>query len=195
MRGASIVLQAVLIFAIALAAIFIVIPWSMQRVDQTPEISEPGIVLDQLRTCNQKITDTARTGNGNTCLFSIDAGKLDVMQDGIYYILSSEAENLCDQHVETTIDSANHITQKCTTYLKLKTLQYKWFWPVQITIIGSGFNGTIGGFPINFTGDANFTTLTVYVKFAYDAGQRGDTLDIVRESIAADNVVIKAVLR
>lgn len=168
MRGANVVFQAVLMFAIVVAGALVVLPWAMKTVQRSSETSEPSIILNELRDCSKKITETARTGSGNTCSFSIVAGSLDIKQEGIYYTLESTSKNICDQHLEFEVDPENHIYQSCTAYSNFRKLQYRWSWPSQITIGGSGFGGSI-----TFDPSINFTTLTVYVAFESIPGGEG----------------------
>ncbi len=194
MRGVNIIVQAVLIFAIALAAIIFVVPWTMGIIEESSESSEASIILGELRVCNSKITDTARTGSGNTCLFSVETGDLDVQEDGIYYTLTSTTQRICDQHIWMIIDDINHISQSCDIFGERITLQLKWSWPNQLNIGGSNIGGSVGNSTI-IIGDVNFTTISVYVQFESIPGQKGDTLDIIRESISEDDVQLKATLR
>ncbi len=144
MKGVNIILQAIMIFGIALAAVFVVVPWTINIVERSSEGSEPGTILQELRDCNQKITETARTGNGNVCYFSVKSGKMKIKSDGIYYTLSSNSNFLCDEHVTVTIDEENHIVQSCDVWMDRRTLELKWYWPQEVSIGSSNLGGNIG---------------------------------------------------
>ncbi|MCD6476956.1 MAG: hypothetical protein J7K26_02190 [Candidatus Aenigmarchaeota archaeon] len=195
-KGSSTIIQAVLIFAIATALAAFALPWAYNSLQKSLDIMEINKIKKEFEICNDKLIDTARTGTSNRCLFSVKRGGLVVEQDGIYYTIQSKS-NICDEQAWTPINLEKHLWQRCDKDIKKKILKFKWYYPKDVTIQGTGFNGDIivdqnenNAIDIKFDKNIDFITLTVVIEFEFTEGQQGNIVDISRLSITDEKTVL-----
>ena len=100
---AATIIEAVFIVLIAISLIAIAFPFAVNTIRKTTDLSESTTVRNELEICNDKILETARTGVGNRCIFSVDKGTLIVDDDWIRYTIISQAD-ICDQSDFTLLD-------------------------------------------------------------------------------------------
>ena len=222
MRGAATVVVAVLLAAIATATSIAAYSWAAPRIAISLELSETSAVQTALVQCNDRITETARTGSGNRCVIPASHGQLTAQTDGLYYQLTSSGR-LCDQTADwVTLDEENHVDMHCTITAESGSIyELRWRWPSQITISGQGVGGVTGfvgaigvencpfGPPsptsppyppcprpaITFDPtNVTFNTITVYVEFETTPGMTGNTVMLSRVRTEPDKVVLKAEL-
>jgi len=200
MKGAADILQAVLLAGLIIASLALVIPWAMDFLEKSGDMSEAATIRNQLEMCNDRIIETARTGTAKTCIFSVRRGNLNIQEDGIYYNLDSRNQQLCDRHSWIEINPEKHIWQKCETIDEFKSLYLNWYWPTNVTMEGSSMTGAIERDNsiidnINFNDPVVFRTLTVFIKFDFIPGQVGNILELSRAAITSQDVTIRVNLR
>lgn len=199
MKGAVSILQAILIFAIAVSLTAVAVPWAYAAIQKSFDISEIGTIRDQLALCNDKLVETARTGTSNKCVFSASRGKISADWDGIYYDLVSTAP-ICDKHEWGEVDLERHLESKCDVSLETMHYYLRWRWPSEVKMEGSGFTGELRKkdtleSEISFDPQVQFETLTVVVEFEVQEGQAGNELEISRTSLLADKAILRVILR
>lgn len=146
MKGVVTVLQAILIFAVAMSLALLAVPVVISSVGESMDISESSSVKQQLEQCNNKIVETVRTGTQSTCTFSLQGSgrsEISVKNDGIYYELLSEA-NICDQTNWTEINPEKHVWLKCGLQDSKRLYQLKWSSPDEIIFtLGNRTTGNV----------------------------------------------------
>lgn len=199
MKGAVSILQAILIFAIAITLATIAMPWAYNAINRSLEMSEMGTIRKEMALCNDKLIETARTGTANKCIFSAKRGKMSADWDGIYYDLLSTYP-ICDRHSWDEIDKERHLESMCDVTLDIKHYYLRWRWPSEVNMEGSGFGGDIKKAEehitdIEFDPSVRFTTITVVIEFEAQEGQAGNNIEITRTSLLEDKAVLKVILR
>lgn len=196
MKAAFTILQAMLIMVLALSLASMALPWSIETVGQSMDLSEFKTIKSQFDECNERIIETARTGSTNKCMFNIKRGELSGRGEGIYYKLLSSAP-LCDASTLVEIDPRNHIWQECNVSGKQRIYGLLWKFPSSLNVSGQGMQGNqmVGQTPlaqINFAGQPlNFVTLTLYVNFQYQPGQTGNIVELSRVDVTQTNITLK----
>jgi hypothetical protein len=196
MRGAVSIFQAVLIFLIAVSAIGLALPWFYDNYDRSLDVGEIQTVLAQMKQCNDKLVETARTGTASTCIFSANRGDITADTDGIYYALTTRA-TVCDTHNWVNTNIEKHIWEKCKVFdVETTNYELKWSWPVNTSIEGYLLDGQIDRYDnkiadINFDSPLKFITLTVLVEFESTPGQTGKVVEITRKAVEEENVILK----
>lgn len=199
MKGAVSILQAILIFAIAVSLTAVAVPWAYVAIQRSFDMSEIGTIKDQLALCNDKLVETARTGTSNKCIFSASRGKVSADWDGIYYDLLSTA-SICDKHEWGEIDAERHLESKCDVSLETMHYYLRWRWPSEVKMEGSGFTGELRKkdeleSDVAFDPQVQFETLTVVVEFDVAEKTAGNEIEISRTSLLADKAILKVTLR
>ena len=120
------IIEAVFIVLIAISLVAIATPFAVNTIKKTMDLSESNIVKNGLEICNDKLLETARTGVGNRCLFSISRGLLSVNDNWIRYKITSTAD-LCDQSNFTLLNQDKNIWQGCTVDNDVRTYELGWF--------------------------------------------------------------------
>ncbi len=192
MKGAVSILQAVLIFAITISLVAVAIPWVTTTIDASLDTSEMSNIRNQMALCNDKLVETARTGTSSKCLFSANRGTITAQEDGIYYTLLSKSD-ICDAHSWAEVDKERHLESKCDVTVA-NVYNLRWRWPKDIQMRGSDFEGVIikGSETknITFDDDLHFITISVVVRFEYDKGQSGKTIEISRNALLDDEAIL-----
>lgn len=206
MRGAINVMEAVLILVVTVSIMFLAMPWVMSTIDRSSIISEASTMKDQLANCNDKLVETARTGSGNKCVFSPRFGTLKTEKEGIYYVLDSEFDDICDITSDwVEINPDKHVWMKCEK-IGSRRLSYRWFWPIKsLAVEGLGLQGGIyerGSLTkqIKFIPDSQgfypFTTLTTQVEFTTSVAiESGNILEISRVGVGQGKAILKATVK
>jgi len=171
MKGAVTILQAVLIFAIAVSLVAISIPWIYGAIHKSLDASEMDTVRDQMGVCNERLVETARTGTSNKCIFSANRGRVTAEWDGIYYDLITTA-SICDEHDWAEVDKERHLESTCDETFDIKHYILRWRWPSEVRMEGYGFTGELrkedeDPTPVTFDPEVQFRTLTVVVEFDF----------------------------
>ncbi|MDD5416733.1 MAG: hypothetical protein PHU12_02030 [Candidatus Aenigmarchaeota archaeon] len=199
MKGAVTILEAILIFAIAVSVTAVAVPWAYNALQRNLDISEMGTIRSQMELCNDKLIDTTRSGSSNKCIFSANRGKITAESDGIYYSLTSSGD-ICDAHSWAEVDTERHLESSCDASYALTKYNMRWRWPSSVTMEGKDFEGeilkreqTISS--IEFDGDLNFRTITVVVAFEYTPGQAGKTVEFSRVALTKDNATLNVNIR
>jgi len=195
MKAAFTILQAMLVMLLILVLAAMTLPWAMENVGTSMDLSEFKTIKSQFDDCNQRIIETARTGTTNKCIFNIKRGEISGRQEGINYKIVSNAP-LCDPSPLTEIDSRNHIWQECNVSGKTRIYNLLWKFPSSLNVTSEGIQGnqmvgqtSIGD--IYFDEPINFETLTLYVNFQYQPGQVGSIVELSRVDITQTNVTLK----
>ncbi len=195
MKAAFTILQAMLIMLLILVLAAMTLPWAMENVGTSMDLSESKAIKSQFDDCNQRIIETARTGTMNKCIFNIKRGEITGRQEGINYRLISNAP-LCDASPMAEIDPRSHIWQECNVSGKQRVYNLLWKFPSTLNVTGEGIQGNqmvgqtnIGN--MNFDEPINFNTLSLYVNFQYQPGQSGTIVELSRVDITQTNVTLK----
>ncbi|MFH1229078.1 MAG: hypothetical protein V1678_01475 [Candidatus Aenigmatarchaeota archaeon] len=194
MKAAISVLQAIMIFVIAVSMIAMVFPWAMETINVSFDMTEIKNIKSQFDVCSDRILDTARTGSKNRCIFNINSGRITGMTDGIYYTLLSNGP-VCDSSPLVEIDARTHVWQSCNASGKQRTFVMKWMFPKEINITGTGVAGNkVAGSgsagPVTFPAEIIFKTLSLGVEFQYYPGQSGKAVEMSRVNITSKNVTL-----
>jgi hypothetical protein len=194
MKGAVEIFQMVLIFAIGVSLAAIATPWAYSSLQKTMDISEMGVIRDQMALCNDKLIETARTGTSNRCSFSANRGKVSALTDGIYYNILSKAP-ICDDHSWAEVDAERHLESMCDASETARTYVMRWRWPSDVKIMGDGFTGKVlkretVQYNIEFEPNVTFKTITVIVEFDYTPGETGKIVEISRKSLTKDTATL-----
>ncbi|OGI12636.1 hypothetical protein A3K64_03465 [Candidatus Micrarchaeota archaeon RBG_16_36_9] len=123
MRGITVAFMLIMIISITLTSILVV--WAVANTTGFFEINEINSIKDQLRDCNDKILETARTGLLNTCSFSVERGQLSGTVEGINYEITTH-EKVCDQTPWVLIDPEKNLWQKCDASSNQDVFSLKW---------------------------------------------------------------------
>jgi type II secretory pathway pseudopilin PulG len=195
MKAAFTILQAMLIMLLILILAAMTLPWAMENVGTSMDLSEFKTIKSQFNDCNQRIVETARTGTTNTCIFNIKRGEITGRKEGINYKIVSNAP-LCDASPLVEIDPRNHVWQECNVSGKQRIYNLLWKFPSSLNVTGEGIQGNqmvgqtnIGN--IGFDEPVNFETLSLYVNFQYQPGQAGSVVELSRVDITQTNVTLK----
>ena len=195
MKAAFTIIQAMVIMLLIVSLAAIALPWTIETVGQSMDLTEFKAIKSQLDDCNERIIETARTGSTNKCIFNIKRGEITGRQEGIYYKLLSNAP-ICDASLLVEIDPRNHIWQECNVSGKQRVYGLLWKFPSSLNITGTAIEGnqlagqtTIS--EINFTNPVNFITLTLYVNFQYQVGQTGNVVELSRVDITQTNITLR----
>jgi hypothetical protein len=195
MKAAFTILQAMLIMLLILILAAMTLPWAMENIGTSMDLSEFKTIKSQFNDCNERIIETARTGSTNKCIFNIKRGELSGRKEGIYYKIISSAP-LCDASTLVEIDPRSHIWQECNVSGKQRVYGLLWKFPSSLNVTGQGMQGNqmigqtnIGN--INFSSPVNFDTLSLYVNFQYQPGQSGTIVELSRVDVTQTNVTLK----
>lgn len=121
MRGASVILEAILLLLIAAAFAYLAFPSAQDTIQGSQQQYFANVVRGELEKCNDKLLETSRTGSGNVCIFSQE---VTVDSSRISFIVSSESK-LCDEHQLTLINTEKSIWQRCNVD-DMYTLETVW---------------------------------------------------------------------
>lgn len=195
MKAAVSLIQAVLILLIAMVLVALSMPWAVEKVGNSMDITELNSIKSQFVDCDTRIIETARTGSTNKCIFNIKRGEISGRAEGIYYKLVSSAP-ICDPSPLTEVDHDSHIWQECNVSSNQRMFGMLWKFPSSLNVSSTQIQGdqmlgqtSIGD--INFTTPVNFTTLTLYVNFQYQTGQTGSIVELSRTDVTQTNVTLK----
>ena len=158
----SAVIEAVLIFLIGITLVSLALPFALNSIQQTSDIFEVDKVRTEFEICSDKLLDAARTGVGNSCLFSINKGLITVgSNDWIRYTIQSPYD-ICDKSDFVNINPEKYIWQGCNVTNSLRTFQLGWF-SSSIRFEVQGF----GGKTLEFSrkdATENYVTLLIKVS-------------------------------
>jgi len=194
MHGAATILQAMLIMIIATSMVTLSMPWVLEKIQESMDVSEVGSIKSQFGSCNEMIIETARTGSTNKCIFSVSRGRITGTVEGINYGLVSSAD-ICDQSEWVQIDEKRHIWQKCDVSGDKRIFNMRWKFPSQLEVQGQTIRGNQlrGETPIAniiFNNPIDFTTMTLYIVFEYREGEAGNIVEISRININPANITL-----
>jgi hypothetical protein len=194
MKGMAII-QVILILVILLAIAALSLPWAIDNVKTSMDLTEVKSVGPQFADCNSRIIETARTGSTNKCIFSVKQGQISGRADGIYYRILSNAP-ICDKSDLAEIDTRNHIWQECNVSGKQRSYGLLWKFPSTLNVTGEGIEGNqLSGqtsvSDINFGPTSDFDTLTLFVNFQYTVGQIGNVVELSRIDVTQTNVTLR----
>ena len=194
MKGMA-VLQVIIILVILLALAALTLPWAIDNIKTSMDLTEVKSVGPQFDDCNSRIIETARTGSTNKCMFSVKQGQISGRADGIYYNILSNAP-ICDESDLTEIDTRNHIWQECNVSGKQRSYGILWKFPSTLNVSGEGIEGNqLSGqtsvSSIDFGQTTNFDTLTLFVNFQYTVGQIGNVVELSRVNVTQTNVTLR----
>lgn len=191
-KSVATILQAVLIFGIAIGLLGAIIPFAYSAVQTSMEFSEIQTVKSDFAKCNDKIIETARTGLANKCLFNAERGKIRIEKDGIYYNLTG-SKDICSSHSWTEIDAKRHVWQSCEASDDKRIFGLRWHYPTQVRIEGK-LEGNVTSEevlkPIKFNETIMFRTLTVVMEFESQLGAYGKFLEIARKVLTEEKAVL-----
>jgi len=188
--------QAILILLIAAAVVALTVPWAIENVGISMDLTELNLIKSQFDDCNERIIETARTGSTNECIFNIKKGEITGAEEGIYYTLASNAP-ICDASPLVELDPRNHIWQNCSVSGKQRVYGLLWKFPATLNITGDDMKGNQMSGQTNFNNitftdqPINFSTLTLYVNFQYQTGQKGNVVELSRVSVTDTNITLK----
>lgn len=195
MKATFSILQAVLILLIAVLLVAMTMPWTLENVGNSMDLTELNAIKSQFVDCNNKIIETARTGSINKCIFNIKRGEITGRTEGIYYRLISNAP-ICDASPLVEIDSKDHIWQECSISTEQRIYGMLWKFPSSLNVTGTEIQGdqmvgqtTVSD--INFSSPITFTTLTLYVNFQYQADQKGTVVELSRVDVTQTNITLR----
>ena len=187
--------EAVLILVILTGVTAAAIPYVTSNIQQTTELSEIQSIRGQFELCGEKLVETARTGSSNRCSFTSSKGYVSALEEGIYFTIESEV-NICSQSEWVEVDPVKHIQTKCEASANHRKYQILWTWPKDVKILGD-LSGAVYDkddskeSDIVFSNPVNFRVLSLFVEFKSDVEQVGKFIDIKREELTADRVVLR----
>ena len=147
MRAIISLIIPVAIFVIVIVLILIINNFMQNSAD----ISESQLVLDQLKLCNAKILQTAERGVTNRCEFYVKRGGLSVGGDSVSYRLISNAI-LCSP--TDWVNISQNLWQNCEIIYNFRIYQLKWNSPeILFQITGRNIFGKISGIEVKKISD------------------------------------------
>lgn len=184
---ADVVIQALLILAIAAGLAITVVPWIYHTINLSMDSAEMKSVKTDMIKCSDKILETARTGSGNKCILGISRGELQVKTDGIYYSLLSGGE-ICSTHDWALVE--RQVWQKCSQEGSQYNYQLKWFYPKNDAVLleGTVNKSSVSGYNI-FTLENRGT---LFVEFSTPESLKGNTIELTRY-YASENTTVLSV--
>jgi hypothetical protein len=189
------ILQVVLIVVIVVALTSLSLPWAIETIGESMDLTEVNSIKSQFDTCSERILETARTGTTNKCFFNIDRGELTGKTEGLNYKIISSAP-ICDAHDLTKIDERRYIWQRCDVSGENRIFQMLWMFPKELNVTGTGVQGSkmrgessLGD--VRFDDPVEFKTLSLNVNFQYQPGESGKVIELSRVGITETNVTLK----
>ena len=187
MKGVTVPLTYVLVFAVATIGAFVAFPWAYKQYEISLDTAEISVIKNDFIDCSKRILEVARIGSSQKCVFSVERGDLFVRREGIYYRLISKG-NVCDEHEWALIDERYQLWQRCVKNESLKIYELRWFYPKNDTIVLEGSvtvtlpSGT-KEFGLSAKGYLN-------VEFESPEGIKGKTLEIARKLLEKDKAIL-----
>ncbi len=191
MKAQSTVLQAVLIFSVLVSLAIVAAPWAYDTLQGGFDASEIDKVKSEFTKCAQKILETARTGAGNRCVFSVSRGDLEVRPDGIYYTIISRYP-VCSGYPWRPIDSGKRLWESCEAD-GVTRYSMRFMYPESDAILLSG--DVVVRTP---TGEETYSLVQkgfLMIQFSPNATMKGKSLELVRYRSSENTTVIKITVR